>query len=166
MMTKSNLIFLIINTMMIIIERGAKPKPSLVVAFQVGPCYYTSVPLLHAHWTLPMPEIIIFIMMTTMTMTMMMMTIILGRHYFPLSEYLAFQNVPLHDDIFTGLPTHCPQLRLPPSVRTLLFNFKMDTTPCEGGYYLPTQKVGGYKISKPNLQKRQFSSLRCFKTNY
>ena len=71
-------------------------------------------------------------------MTMMMMTIILGRHYFPLSEYLAFQNVPLHDDIFTGLPTHCPQLRLPPSVTTLLQNFKM-ATPWKGYYISPTK---------------------------
>ena len=58
--------------------------------------------------------------------------------------------------IFTGgLPApaqHCLQLRLPPSVRTLLFNFKMDTTPCEGrGDYLPTQKVGGHTIqAKPS----------------
>ena len=153
---------IILNIKIIIViinERGSK-RQSLVVAF---PSWSL---LLHARWTLAMEEIVIGIIKAdcypkNQLSWLFSIFVIINLVYYMLAGHLQWQKQPSlslpekidhifenvagdhDDDIFTGgLPTaHCLQLRRPPSVTTLLFNFKMDTTPCKGrGYYLPTPK--------------------------
>ena len=99
-MTKKSVFNVIV--IVITIERGAVTKPSLVVVFQLGPCYY----MLSGH------SRCIFAWWWGWFLLIVMMMLMMFSHD--------------HDD-GSGVPAHCLGLRLPPSVTTLLFNIKMDT---------------------------------------
>ena len=94
--------------------------------------------LLHSHWTLDT-----FKSIEEMWQNMIKLS---SAKYYPemidqiSNHYLWIKNSwACWWYIQSGVPAHCLQLRLPPSVTTLLLNSKMDT-PCEGGIsYQPNQ---------------------------